>query len=249
MKLIFFINAQEMAAEMKNFKVEVEAALQDGVKNLAAMTHAKVAELASEKLHGRRQQYMDNLDFEEVVPGLWVVSLDQAALWIEEGRKAGDMTEDLLRKGAKTAKDGSRYKAIPFDQAKPSSQLTPFGNDMVKKLKNELRKQGIPYKKLELGPNGSPRIGKLHEFNIESPRPTKRASTPALFGVSIHQTLGKSGRVKRSIMTFRIVSSKHKGTRWIHPGAEGEKFFEKAFEWAQETFEKEILPKIYERFQ
>lgn len=248
MKLNFFIDAKALAAEMKNFQAEVERAIEDSVKSVAAMTHAKVVELATEKLNTRRRAYLDNLDFEEVVPGVWVISLDDQAMWIEEGRKSGDMTEDLLRKGAKTAKDGSRYKAIPFDQAKPPSQTSQFGKEMVRKLKSELKKYGVPYKKLEYNADGSPRIGKLHEFNIESPRPTSRASTPALYGVSIYQSMGKSGRVKRDIMTFRMVSSKHKGTKWIHPGLDGEKFFEQAYEWATQTFEKEILPKIYEKF-
>lgn len=246
--LKFFINAEEIAAEFQHFKVEVEEALTESVKALAASTHAKAIEIANKELHSRRQTYLDNLNFEEVTPGLWVVSLDEPAMWIEEGRKSGSMVEDLLRHGAKTAKDGSRYKSIPFDHGKSPANLTPFGRQMVTKIKSSLKSFNVPFKKIEYNKDGSPRLGKLHTLDIPSPKPTSRASTPALFGVSVYQSQGANGKVRRDILTFRTVSSKHEGSKWIHPGLEGEKILDQALAWAEKTFESEILPQIYERF-
>lgn len=246
--LRFMIDAEALASEMKTLKAEVQAALEDSVKALSAMTHAKVVELAQQKLNSTRKIYTDNLEYREVTPGLWVISLDQPALWIEEGRKAGDMTQDLLKEGAHTAKDGSRYKAIPFDYGKPPSQMDPFTRNMVAKIKFELKKKDIPFKKLELGPNGSPRIGKLHTLNISSPHPSSRASHPTLHGLNIYQTQDQSGKVRRDILTFRMVSDKHKGSKWIHPGREAEQFFEEALAWAQEEWERNIVPQIMAKF-
>jgi hypothetical protein len=246
--LKFFINAEEIAATMKEFKAEVQLALEESVRGVAAMTHAKVTELAQQKLGQTRKIYTDNLDFQEVAPNVWVVSLDQPALFIEDGRKSGDMTEDLLRKGAHIAKDGSRYKAIPFDQAKPPSQTSGFEKGLIAKLKSELKKAGIPYKKLELDKSGSPRIGRLHTLNISSMKPTSRASHAALAGVNIYQTKTAGGNVRRDIMTFRIVSDKHRGSKWIHPGREASKFFEQALAWAEQEWEQSILPSILARF-
>jgi hypothetical protein len=248
MNLKFFVNADDIANEMKAFKEEAKQAIEESVKQLSAMTHAKVVELAQEKLKSTRKIYTDNLDYQELVPGLWVVSLDQPALWIEEGRKSGDMTQDLLKTGAHIAKDGSRYKAIPFDHGKPPSQMDPFSRNLVAKIKSELKKANIPFKKLELNADGSPRIGRLHTMNISSPHPSSRASHPALSGLTIYQTKGANGKVRRDIMTFRMVSDKHKGSKWIHPGRDAEGFFEKALQWAEDQWEREILPQIMARF-
>jgi hypothetical protein len=249
MNLKFFVNAEEIANQLKAFKEEARAAIEEGVKQLSSMTHAKVTELAQEKLSSTRKIYTDNLEYREVIPGLWVVSLDKPAMWIEEGRKSGDMTEDLLRKGAHTAKDGSRYKAIPFDYGKPPSQMDPFTRNLVAKIKFELKKSGIPFKKLELDAKGSPRIGKLHTMDISSPHPSSRASHPALSGLTIYQNKTAGGKVRRDIMTFRMVSDKHKGKKWIHPGRDAEKFFEQALAWAEEQWEREVLPQIMEKFK
>ena len=202
--LKFFVNAEEIAAQFDELKAEVQKAVTESVKQLSVMTHAKVAELAQEKLTQTRKTYADALDYQEVAPGIWVVSLDEKGMWIEEGRKSGDMTEDLLRKGAHISKDGSRYKAIPFDYGKPPSQQDGFTKSMIGKIKSELKKQNIPFKKLELTPEGSPRLGRLHTMDISSPYPSSRASHPALAGLSIYQTKTSSGSVRRDILTFII---------------------------------------------
>lgn len=247
--LKFFINAQELASQFGEFKASVQVELEKGVQALSAMTHAKVSELASNSLSTSREKYLKALDYQEVAPGVWVVSLDESMLWLEDGRKAGDMTEDLLKKNAKTAKDGSRYKSIPFDQAKPTSQQNQFSRDMTKLIKDTLRRENRPYKKLELNADGSPRIGKIGSFDIDSPLPSSRANTPALFGLSIYQTKTASGRVRKDIVTFRTVSSKMKGQKWIHPGIEAKKFMDKSLEWAEKEWETSILPAILEKFK
>lgn len=246
--LRFFVDAQALASEFKELKEQVAQAIEQGVKQIASMTYAKTQELANSKLHSTRKTYLDNLDFKEIASGIWVVSLDEKALWIEEGRKSGDMTEDLLKKNAKTAKDGSRYKAIPFDQAKAPSQTPRSAQQFVNQVKNELKARKIPFKKLEYNQDGSPRIGRLHTINIDSARPTSRASFPALSGLNIYQTKTPSGNVRRDIMTFRVVSSKHKGSKWIHPGLPAKNLMDEAFNWASDIWDKEILPAILEKF-
>lgn len=247
--LKFFIDAQALASTFGDLKNEVEDAITQGVKQVASMTHAKTQELASQNLHSLRQLYTDHLAFEELDHGVWVVSLDQPALFIEEGRKAGSMLDDLLKKNAKTAKDGSKYKVIPFSHSKHPSQVPASAAMFVNQVKSELKARKIPYKKIEYDQNGSPRIGKLHTINdISSLPPSERASHGALSGLSIYQRKLPSGRVRRDIMTFRVASSKHAGQKWIHPGMEGKKFMDEALEWAEQVFDKEILPAIMERY-
>jgi len=249
MNLRFFVDAKALAAEFGERKEQVEEAITQGVKQVASMTFAKTQELAASKLHSRRKTYLDNLKFEEAAPSIWVVSLDEPALWIEEGRKAGDMTADLLKRNYKVAKDGSKYRAIPFDQAKPPSQTPQSVQMFVNQVKAELKARKIPYKKLEYTKEGSPRLGKLHVINdIISPKPSARASHGVLSGLTIYQTQTAKGSVRRDILTFRTVSSKHRGSKWIHPGLEAEKLMDQALEWASNTFDKEILPSILESF-
>jgi len=68
---------------------------------------------------------------------------------------------------------------------------------------------------------------------------------PLLKGVNVYQSKGEDGETKRSIMTFRIASSKHRSQgRWESKGNEGLFLMEEAAEWAQETFDREIAPAI-----
>lgn len=247
--LRFFVNAEAIAEVFGEIKAEVQEAVNQGVKQVASMTHAKTQELASAKLQSTRQTYLDNLKFEEVENGIWVVSLDKPALWIEEGRKAGDMTRDLLRNNAKTAKDGSKYKVIPFDHGKAPSQTPASALMFVNQVKAELESREIPYKKIEYNSDGSPRLGRLHTIkDINSVKPSKRASYGALDSLTIYQRKLPSGMVRRDIMTFRVVSSKHRGSKWIHPGFEPKKFMDEALEWAEKIFNDEIMPSILEKY-
>ena len=247
--LRFFIDAQAIAEEFRELKDQVKKAIDEGVKQVASMTYAKTQELANSKLNSTRKKYLDNLTFKEVAPSVWVVSLNGPALWIEEGRKAGDLTEDLLKKGFKTAKDGSRYRSIPFDQAKAPTETPRSALMFANQVKSELKARKIPYKKIEYNQDGSPRLGRLHTINdIKSLRPSATATYGALSGLTIYQRMTPSGKVKREILTFRTVSSKHKGQKWLHPGLEPKNLMDEALEWSSNIFDKEILPAILERF-
>lgn len=143
----------------------------------------------------------------------------------------------------------SRYKVIPFDHGKSPSMNTPKAQEIVDQIKRELRAVNVPFKKIEYNADGSPRLGKLHTFNFPSERPSRAASHPALSGLSIYQRKLQSGKVKRDIMTFRVVSSKHAGSKWMHPGLEAQNLMDEAFEWAMKTWDNEILPAIMEKFR
>jgi hypothetical protein len=248
--LRFFVNADEIAAEFGDLKEQVKKTLEDAVQQVASMTHAKTLELANEKLHSTRSIYTSSLDFKEEAPGIWVVSLDEKAMWLEEGRKSGDMTEDLLKRNYKVAKDGSRYRAIPFSHSKGPSATPKASQMFVNQVKQELKSRNIPYKKIEYNQDGSPRMGRLHTIkDISSLRPSSRASFGALAGLTVMQSMGSNGKVRRDIMTFRVVSSKHKGSKWIHPGLEANKFMDQALEWAERIFDNEILPAILESYR
>jgi hypothetical protein len=249
--LKFLIDVDQLTAHLKDAKVEAQKMLEEGVKAASSMTYAKAQELAGQKLHTRLKEYREALHYREVQQGLWVVELDEKALWIEDGKQPGSMVDDLLRRNPKINKKGQRYKAIPFDQGDPGpAQRDEKLASIMKMLKTELKARGVPFKKVENNPDGTPKLGRLHAFNIESPRPTKMASTPALYGVTIYQTKTARGRVKRDILTFRMVTDEHKREgKWYHPGLTGVKIFEEVYDWVNKEWENTILPDIMKKFE
>lgn len=255
MGLKFNIDGDAIANQFKDFKLEVEQDLNKAVANLAAITDAKVKEMASQELHTSRKDFMDSLGFEEVSPGVWVVSVDESGLWIEEGIEANkDMKPGLLKENFKISKDGNRYKSIPFDHGSAPSTQSPATAQVVSYLKQQLKKENVPFKKIERNDNGSPKVGKLHEFNFGNPKGTMggpgKGNTPQLNGLSIYQTVTKSGNVRRDILTFRTVSSGPGSEgKWHHSGVEPKKFLDRAMDFAMKTWEEQILPEIMEKWR
>jgi len=247
---------------LENFKKEVVSDLKKSVKGLAVDTQTHIVEEAQNKLKSSRKIYLENLSQAEKIDDyLWEITLKADAEWIEKGLPDNfDMKKGLLNtkkpgsKGEiKTGKDGKKYRIVAFDQGKVASELSSnddklkYQQELIKKVKSELRKRDIPYKKLEIDPKtGSTRIGKLHSFDIESGIPG-RGNTPVLHGLSIYQTKKDDGSVKRSITTFRTVKEGQDG-KWIHPGLEGKKFFEEAKKWAEDRWEKDILPSLMSKY-
>ena len=91
-------------------------------------------------------------------------------------------------------------------------------------------------------------MGLLHRFDIQSARPSDKAKSPALQGVAIYQSKDKStGRVKRDVMTFRVVSEKTKDDgRWSYQSREGVNIFEETYKWAMNEWNNTILPALIE---
>lgn len=252
---------------LENFKKEVVSDLKKSIKGLAVDTQTHIVEQAQNKLKSSRTTYLENLSQAEKIDDyLWEITLKSDAGWIEEGLPQGfDMKKGLLgtqkpgKSEIKTVENpdspnyGKKYRVVAFDQGKVATSLSSnedklkYQQELIKKVKSELRKREIPYKKLEIDPKtGSPRTGKLHSFDIESNIPGK-GNTPALHGLSIFQTKDeKTGKVQRSISTFRTVMEG--SDKWIHPGLEGKKFFEEARTWAESRWEKDILPALMSKY-
>ncbi len=249
------IDISSLSQYLENFAKEVVKDVEKGIKALAIDAHTHIKEQAQNNLKSFRDQYLESLSPpEQIGDFVWVITLNSDAEWIEEGRtQPYDMKPGLLKEG-KTSKDGHRYRVVPMNQAKTSSEMSSgnrgYEEGMVAKVKSELKKKGIPYKKLEVDPRtGSPRIGKLHSLDIESYTPGK-GNTPQLHGINIYQTRQKDGSVKRSITTFRTVTDKeNQKDKWIHPSVEAKNFFQEAKGWAEKEFETKILPSLVEKYK
>lgn len=251
----------------------VDKAALDGLRKaaagLAAQIHGRLVKTAGQKLHSRREMYVNALKLTPVNNDVWVVSLDAKARWIEDGQSPHNMLDDLLSSPkAKRAKDGSSYVVVPFDHGpgKGVTNAPQAEQDLVSTLKSEFKKRGIPFGKLEKEPGGQARLGKVRSFDIMT-GPTKTHNGPGqghgpigavrqgptgipfLQGVRVYQAevadaQGKKS-VKKSIVTFRVASSKHVGQdRWNHPGLDPVNLFDDVVEWAQSVWETEIAPTV-----
>lgn len=247
--LLFNINIDDFEGVMEEFKKDLQVELNQAVERLADMTLEKTLEFAGEKLHTTLHIYKDNLSSRKEGTGVYIVSLDQKALFLEEGLPNNfDMKPGLL-KNAKTSKAGNRYAVVPFSHDTKPSQTGPKAQDLIDQVKKVLKQENIPFKKIELDKNGSPRLGLLHKIDIDSAKPTAKASTPALQGLRIYQNKDEKGKVSRGIFTFRTVTDGPKGVdKFIHPGLEANQFMDKAFAWAMDTFDKEIMPELTKKW-
>jgi len=244
--LRFDLDISSIAESFGEKKKELEKDLQKSVGNLATMTHAKTMELATSELGSLSKQYKDGLSFEQVDKNLWVVSLDEKLLWIEEGRKSGFMEELLNGKSGKVGKDGTKYAIIPFEHSKNPTEQSSKAQDLSSQIQDELKSRNVPYKKIENNQDGSPKLGLLHKFDFDSPKLKDSHKDSPLKGVAIYQRMNvKTGDVQRDVMTFRIITEKHKEEgKWVHPGREGDKLMDKAFEWAMNEWDSKILPEV-----
>lgn len=248
-----------------DLRLRLNAEAQRAAQTLGPAAHAHMLELANDRLNSRRQIFVDALSFRQEDANTFLVVLDAKARWIDDGFPGPkDMKPDLLGSSkAKTAKDGSRYLVVPFNHGpgKGPTNSTPAQQDLTNTLKAHFKARKIPWAKVEKGPGGQPLTGLLHSFDVMGePKKTHNGpgqghgaigdvrqgptGIPFLQGVRVHQRPNKDGKVKRTITTFRVVSSKMGNDRWIHPGLKPVRIVEDTYDWVLKEWEENMLPKI-----
>jgi hypothetical protein len=248
------VDGESISKQFGDLKLEVQTAINTAMGALAASTHAKTVELATEKLGTTRDIYTNALSFEQLSENMWVVSLDmQKAGWIEDGRKSGWMEELLKGKSSRTGKNGQRYAIIPFEHSKPPSKQAPSAQRFTQEIRKFLKEKEINYKKIEYNDDGSPKMGLLHSFKDGIGKelyPSHMAKHDVFKGLSIYQSKDKkTGKMRRDVMTFRVISESQRGSgMWNHPGRSSEFIIDKAYEWALKELENVVMPQIIDSF-
>jgi hypothetical protein len=265
---MFFVNIDVSEIQkLLNLPEVINEEVKAAGRELTTQVHAYIVKKAEEKLHTRREMFLNGLNFAQVNEDTWVISLDANARWIDDGLKKGSMLDGLLGSPkAKTSKDGEKYIVVPFQHNKGPTQSTPAQQNLLSTVKQEMAKFKIPYGKLEMDAKGQPKLGLLHQLDItKKPLKTHQGpgqghgptgsviqgptGIPYLQGIQIYQrqVKGADGKdsVKRYIMTFRVASEKHRDEgRWEHPGLPPVNIFDDAAKWAADQWEKEIAPKL-----
>lgn len=256
---ILNIKSSEVIKEAeKKIKKQIEEDLKKSVKAIGSEAYKHAEKLSKEKLPKSLDNiYKENLYMQQISDNIVEIGIREEALWIEEGRKKGFMDELLKGSGVKTSKEGDKYRIIPFEHSMHTKSSSSSKQDMVEELKSFFKSEGIRYHKtkgLELDEKGSPRIGRIQSFDIKDMRDKKKRSvkelSPNLQGVTIYQNENpETGKVERNVMTFRVISEKHKGTgKWEHPGRPGQKILDETYEHVKNMWEKEILPALKSKY-
>lgn len=265
MQFKFEANLEKIAKELDTTRDAIGGYLRSAVENLSISTHAFVVTHAQEKLKGWQRDHFfgengRNVRWTEVAEGFWVVEIDPSVAWIEEGRDPTFMGEWLLKgDNVKTAKDGSRYRVIPFTHSRGSKI---FNQDFVADIKEAAQKSGFNLKTIDKDADGNPKTGILGKLNFGSNVTTKTDSNSRFFskerGPSVAESLGlktysgkhylsdavvtqrKVGKsFKKEVVTFRVISSKHEGEgRWFYPEVQALNSIPAAYDYATREWDK-----------
>jgi hypothetical protein len=258
------LNLGDLTALEERLLIKADVLLERAAEDLAVQTHAFIVEQAALKLHSTRSTYVEALSLEPTGTGAWVIELDKSVMWIEEGMPRHEMIDDLLRNGSKfSAKTGARYRVIPFPIR--TKTQTPAGAQIIRKAAQDaIRSAGINMKEIEREVDGRVKRGALHAVeNVNHPLRTGNgpyqghgphhhprqgmSGSPFLKGLRVMQSMTKSATpiVQKTAMTFRVVSSLHKGTgRWVHPGIKAAKLIDAGFDWANKEWDSKIKPEV-----
>jgi hypothetical protein len=206
----------------------------------------------------------ENLRILHVSDNLHVVELDQKAAFIEDGRPKIFMQWLLDSPKAKTSKDGKKYAVIPFTLAKFKGSMSPpripaletMAKAAFKNIRPKMAMRSTAY-----DASGRPIHGKIADVPIPEPdrsvqgfhsRPRSKemaalTGLPAHEGIfygkgaSLRQKVSKKGgkfKVDRGIMTFRVISEKHRAEgRWMAPEVKPFGGFPAAHKWAMEQLD------------
>jgi hypothetical protein len=269
----FKANLKEIADKLGQTTDAISARIKSEVGKLSISTHAFVVAFANERLTGFNRDHFfgknnKNVRWTQVADGYWVVEIDESVRWIEEGRPQPTFMGDWLLKpgapGVKTAKDGSKFRVIPMNQTK-NSQKDPI---LFHNIKYALQQNNIDMKKITRGSDNKPILGVVAKLGIKEkrtsypemhfsePRNRQTANKLGLPETHGHHYLDNAvvtqrkvgGKVKKEVVTFRVISSKHKQEgRWFYPKVEALNSIPEAYKYANEEWGK-IVNSLQQEF-
>lgn len=233
-------------------------------RNIAEGARAKWIDLASKELSSSRMEYIQGIQpVEQETSGnqttMSVTLVGALPNMVEQGASSFSLHKTLLgpdAEGVKTAKDGGRYRAIPFRHKTPTaghtggqpmgSQFRPRGpmsmaapHEVVEdsvKLGRKIHRQA---KKLKKGK-------RLKEGLAPKLRP--HHTTDIFAGMKVNLQPVSGGRFQRTYSTFRMISVDKTGQprpagKWQHPGITARNFVDQV-----STYVDEIAPKAFEAY-
>lgn len=252
--------------ELLGIEEDIKSSMNEAAKETAEAIKGKIIELANSDLASTKDQYIEALSIREEGSDTYYVVLDKKMVWREEGMDAHSILDHLLKSPkAKQSKDGHTYVNVPFKIKTEGKGASSAQQTLIDTVKSELSKRNIDASKVEYDEKGNAKEGTLHRFDLtkgaqktfEGPgtgkgdigKPMRGPSgQPFLKGLVVSQKKDSSGKIKRAVTTFRTASSAQQGTGlWDHPGVDAANLFDKAFDWALDSFDEIIASKILDK--
>jgi hypothetical protein len=231
MKISLKAKLSSIGIDIKGITESIARDLYVGMANLARLTYNKAVEIASQRLHTTRQDYINALHLEEEAPGIFVVYLDPVMNHVEEGYPPFPMLPKLAQgPKSKVSKDGHRYVVIPLRQhTSPDKPTSGKSVDFAEALKEVVRER--KWKKVKEGI--SPKSGKYTTVERVADQKGMPQHLRGLTRVREYGEKGAKRPISSAYYTFRTASEKQDpATHWYHPGYSGAKVFPDVFSWA-----------------
>jgi hypothetical protein len=235
---IDIVESGDISEEARGIIENIRGDLNLAVKALGRGAEAQARLLADQNMSSSLSDiYKKNLYIEEIADNIVEVGIKEGAFWIEHGKKGGFMEELLNHKSGKppkVSKEGHKYRVIPMSHSTSSKGASSGSGDaMVNELKTFMKKQGVRYSK-----NRALATDSILSRNLQ--------------GLSVFQNVNpKSGKVERSIMTFRVISEKHRNSgKWQYPAGKPKKeILKDVYRWIEHTWQSQIFPELKNKYE
>ena len=227
MKISVTVKMQQMQLEIEKLTADVIGQLKEILPRLGKSIYWKAVQLAGERLHSTRDEYIGALHEENPSEDVYVVYLDPAADHLEDGYAPFPMLPKLFM-GAKgkISKDGHRYVVIPMRQR--TSAINPSSTkhmDLAERLKAEVRTRQFKTTKAGVDPkSGKYRTTERMVSGPDTPKNLKGLTRVREYANK--EAADKGQIMSSSYFTFRVASEKQDPSkRWKHPGFAGARIF------------------------
>jgi hypothetical protein len=245
---------------------------EEAQEQLGRQAHAKGLEFAKERLHSRQQMFAEAWKMDPQDDAFYLV-LQAKAVWIDEGLEPNKLFESLMNSPKAQTGQNGKYIVVPFEHKVGSgpTNTTPYQLELVQAVKEEFKKQKIPWQKIQKDDQGRPIQGLIGQVKgINTPIKThegpgmgqgaigdpRQGHTGISFlkGANLYQINRerelpdgkKEIYTQRGAITFRTASQAHP-EKFMHPGLEPTNIVESTWDWALNELEKEILPKLVKK--
>ncbi len=243
---VLSFDLSELEREFNFFK-DITKHLSDSLENLAAEAYERAVQIANEKLTSRRADYLGALKFyKDKANDVYVIELNQSAMWIEEGIHLHNMKQTHLK--------GKDSVIIPFNHNKNiPSMMSSKQQQTYGEIKSFLRKQKVSLTKPIKDTSGAPilsspgNVKPAASFNkIPSKTVSKKSGESVLNRMQIyqHETKDKQGnsKISKTMITFRTLSKNSKDSEWNVPAQDGVLILDRVYDFILQNYQ-EILMK------
>lgn len=243
----FKLRVEQLGKSLENLAPRIEAEINQAIHNLASAAYSSIVnKIQSMSMNTKnRKDYLKSLKFHSLGDNSYLIYLDGE--WpnkLESGFGAYSIRDQLLkskkivgvgsRSGdpwVRTAEDGHKYAAVPFEHRPFGSQSGDLSKDIKKLIGQNVLGHKQAISKIWKDLDGKPVHGKVATV--------REAENPNLVGLTKYQHVHDSGKVSSLYVTYRMVSET--GKDWVHPGHSGYGLFKEVQDFVEKEMDNIIM--------